>query len=90
MTGFGNPFTEIPIAIFESLKRTVTRREKCFQCENKDWLHNFRRDFLGRFECKDRENCYFRKFVRFGDTPTGGTWAKAQEAAKRERETYGK
>lgn len=52
MSGFGNPLKEIPVAIFQSLKRKITRRGSCAFCGNKKWLSELEKDYLGRYVCK--------------------------------------
>jgi hypothetical protein len=57
MSGFPNPFIEIPKAIFKSLKRNITRREKCFLCDTKRKLKDLEKNYLGQWKCKDEYGC---------------------------------
>lgn len=56
MSGFGNPFKDIPKAIFKSFKRKITRREKCAFCERKKHLDTLEKDYLARYVCKGSQN----------------------------------
>lgn len=53
MSGFNNPFKVIPEAIYKSIKRKITRKEKCAFCDRKKHLDDLEKDYLYRYVCKD-------------------------------------
>jgi hypothetical protein len=51
MSGFGNPFKDIPKSIWQSLKRKITRKWRCSFCKRVKSLKELERDYLNRFVC---------------------------------------
>ena len=58
MSGFGNPFKEIPRVLFKRLKEKLSGHAVCHFCERKRDLKYLERDYLDRWECSDdKEIC---------------------------------
>lgn len=57
MSGFGNPFKEIPRTIGRGIKRLITRKTECSFCHRIVKVKNTHRDYLDRFKCNDEKEC---------------------------------
>jgi len=57
MSGFGNPFKDIPKAIAKSIKEKVTGKSNCHWCERERKIKEMVRDYLDRWRCIDEFTC---------------------------------
>lgn len=60
----GSPLDGLGKAIWEELRRTITRRGKCVRCKKYFWLSQMREDFLGRWWCKEHHEVYYKEAGR--------------------------
>lgn len=54
MSGFGNPFKEIPRAIWKSIKRKVIGMGHCTFCGWEKEVADLEGGYRGRYICKDK------------------------------------